>query len=327
MWDISRQDLCTRSLAEVSWQDLCERSAHKVSKRDLQALSLSLRDLYTRFLFKLLKRSPYQVSEGDLLARSSWKVPVPNLCARSLEEVSRQDLFAGSPWQNRHCATTRAIRYAQTARTTKHESWKCVNDRLPSFTQVPATFFVEVSTVLREPRKMGLRHPKPCACHPKWSACAKIENGTETFAPVKTSSKFTKYCYCHEKRPLKPLLCIGLCRPTCTCHVDEKASRAGTCHAKRLTLPNLFRLLRNKYTARKTGTPRRRECTSATAVSMDTVSCETSFETWRPKNFCAVRWGLPKKVGHQGTNPRSNPGLTTTAGTPSVHTLLREQTI
>ena len=232
MYKISSRGVLARSLhkvsvGDISWQDLCERSAHKVSRRDLQALSLSLflslslslslsqRSLYkisVQALEKISKKSPYQVSEGDLLARSSWKVTVPNLCARSLEEVFRQDLFAGSPWQNRHCATTRAIRYAQTAGTTKHESWKCVNDR---FTQVSTTFFLEVSTVplLCKPRKTGLRHPKPCACRPKWSACAKIENGTETFAPVKTSSKFTKYCYCQEKRPLKPLLRIGLCRP------------------------------------------------------------------------------------------------------------------
>jgi hypothetical protein len=127
----------------------------------------------------------------------------------------------------------------------------------------------EASEALRLPPQMVsvCQHRK---WHRDFRACEDIVQVHQILLLPREKTSETTFAH----RPL-PANVLAMC----TCHVDEKASRACTCHAKRLTLPNLFRVLRNKYTARKTGTPRRRECTSAMAVSMGTVSCETSFET------------------------------------------------
>ena len=84
----SLQDLFTRPLWEISIQELSTRSIHKTS----------MRDLFTTALYKissqdLNERSLYNSSLQDLFARPQWEISSEELSARSLHKTSMRDLY------------------------------------------------------------------------------------------------------------------------------------------------------------------------------------------------------------------------------------------
>ena len=79
----SLQDLFTRPLWEISIQELSTRSLHKTS----------MRDLYTRALYKissqdLYERSLQKSSLQDLFTRPLWEISIQELSTRSLHKTS-----------------------------------------------------------------------------------------------------------------------------------------------------------------------------------------------------------------------------------------------
>ena len=138
------------------------------------------------------------------------------------------------------------------------------------------------------PHKMSPRHLKCCACHTE-SSCPKSNMTTvsqnEIFDPSKASSKFTKHCACHEKwSPKPPFILTNACH---VCHTDENVSD-------------------HKTFGRE--------------PSEDTISCETSPENRRWRNFCAAR--ATKFAGHRWDHLEGTPGLNPYRKNPKcVHTV------
>ena len=88
----SLQDLFTRPLWEISIQELSTRSLHKTS----------MRDLYTRALYKissqdLYERSLQKSSLQDLFTRPLWEISIQELSTRSLQKTSMRYLYTRSP--------------------------------------------------------------------------------------------------------------------------------------------------------------------------------------------------------------------------------------
>ena len=103
LWEISIQELSTRSLHKTSTRDLYRRALYKISSQDLYERSLqksSLQDLFTRplweiFIQELSTRSLQKTSMRYLYTRSP-DIPGP---PRSLHRSSLQDLFTRPPWE------------------------------------------------------------------------------------------------------------------------------------------------------------------------------------------------------------------------------------
>ena len=88
----SLQDLFTRPLWEISIQELSTRSLHKTP----------MRDLYTRALYKissqdLYERSLQKSSLQDLFTRPLWEISIQELSTRSLHKTSMRYLHTRSP--------------------------------------------------------------------------------------------------------------------------------------------------------------------------------------------------------------------------------------
>ena len=103
LWEISIQELSTRSLHKTSTRDLYRRALYKISSQDLYERSLqksSLQDLFTRplweiFLQELSTRSLQKNCMRYLYTRSP-DIPGP---PRSLHRSSLQDLFTRPSWE------------------------------------------------------------------------------------------------------------------------------------------------------------------------------------------------------------------------------------
>ena len=103
LWEISIQELSTRSLDKTSMRDLYTRALYKISSQDLYEKSLqksSLQDLFTRPLWEisiqeLSTRSLQKTSMRYLYTRSP-DIPGP---PRSLHRSSLQDLFTRPLWE------------------------------------------------------------------------------------------------------------------------------------------------------------------------------------------------------------------------------------
>ena len=184
----SLQDLLTRPPWEISIQELSTRSLHRtpiwdISKQDLR-ISLDLLGLFTGALYK--------ISSQDLYERSLYKI---SWYPWTFEMSSLQDLFKRPPSesntqkvprglrgrnQNRHRATARAIRHAQSPERVAFANIKistapqrdsknqCSDRTLTSELQYEMRFFdVLWHKYCACHEKMTPRHTKSCNFHAK----------------------------------------------------------------------------------------------------------------------------------------------------------------